>query len=349
MPGQAAGPDKCIVVAVAHSDDTAQIAGATLARYVTKGYKGVCAVLASHPAGNASRPGQLGADALEVIQHEREKALATARRYGATTVFFDLHPIRIQYGRGAAGTGSPLWSRFRPPGTIDISIAPYSRETVTAVARLFTRWNPEVVITHSIGEGDIEHHSGADLVYRAWQEARRGGARLGQLWLRALTARLGAARTGGASLISEPSLRRFFEPTRISAGAGEDFFVVADAREPALETQPQWEKPLGAPFDYAPRRAKPVVMAVGAHSDDIEVQAGGTLTRLIQQGWRGIYVVSTNNTAGNYLDVPGAGAGSGQPRFPTDALETIHVRQEEGRSAAALLGAEPYFLDLHET
>ena len=99
------------------------------------------------------------------------------------------------------------------------------------------------------------------------------------------------------------------------------------------------------------------------HSDDIEVQVGGTFTRLIRQGWKGVYVIATNNTAGCQIEKfkpssssssssSGAGAEPGvrepQPIFPSDALETIQIRQEEGRSAAALLGAEPHFLDLHE-
>src|ERR1019366_8732080 len=35
--------------------------------------------------------------------------------------------------------------------------------------------------------------------------------------------------------------------------------------------------------------------------------------------------------------------------FPSDALESIQIRQEESRRAAAVYGAQPEFLNLHET
>lgn len=224
----------------------------------------------------------------------------------------------------------------------DITVVTRRPQAQAEVARFILTHNPEITITHCIGEGSVANHSAADLVYRAWQDARRKGARVGQLWFRAPDDHTG--------MISEPSFRRFFERTRHG-----DYFVVADAQVPADEAT-QFQP--GPPPAYRPPSGRqPVVMAIGAHADDVEGSFGGTLANLIDQGWKGIYVVATNNTAGNHLD-----SVHEQPRpedylniqkvlgpFPAGALETIQIRQEESRRAAAVFGAQPEFLNLHET
>jgi LmbE family N-acetylglucosaminyl deacetylase len=349
----ASAPDKTVVVIVAHAKDIAAVAGGTLEKHIGQGYKGIVAVLASHDHGAAVRPGELQADTLEAIQLDGEAARESARRYGAMAVFFNLHPTRIRQGRALAFTGSLLWSRFMPPGTADISAARDSRKVGESVTAFLMEHNPELVITHCFGQRDIEHHSGAFLVDRAWREARGRGARLGQLWFHA------AGDTEG--IISEPSFRRFFEPTRISVkvagrsgrASEEHFFAIADAREPdpepiivlgkpsVVDTQP-----LAPSSTYKPTRRQLVVLAVGAHSDDIEGHVGGTLALLVRQGWKGIYVINTNNTAGNFV---GQGGSTATERsFPADALETIQIRQEEGRRAAAALGTEAHFINVNE-
>src|ERR1039457_3750438 len=98
-------------------------------------------------------------------------------------------------------------------------------------------------------------------------------------------------------------------------------------------------------------------MAFGAHADDVEWGFGGTLAKLIEQGWKGIYVVAINNSAGNHLDSVHEQPGPEDylniqkviGPFPSDALESIQIRQEESRRAAAVYGAQPGFLNLHET
>ncbi|MFB3826285.1 MAG: PIG-L deacetylase family protein [Bryobacteraceae bacterium] len=333
----AGAPEKTIVVIGAHFDDAGAVAGGTLVRYIAQGYKGVYGVLLTHRPGAAAAPGTLEADPLEAAQLQQESALNAARRYGAEPVFFNLHPARIRYGRSFAFVGSPLWSRFAPPGTWDVTMAPARRQAVSAVAALLLERNPELVITHGIGEGDMEHHSTADLVYKAWTEARARGARLGQLWVRA---------EDSSGMITEAAFRKFFEPVSLSvevSGGVERFFAVADVREPPVEQRdrrfgPQWETALGGPFTWRPAGKQPVVMVVGAHCDDVELQMGGTLALLLRQGWKGVYVITTNNTAGNQMS-----AG-----FQVDGLETIQVRQEEGRRAAAVFGLEPHYLNLHE-
>jgi LmbE family N-acetylglucosaminyl deacetylase len=106
-------------------------------------------------------------------------------------------------------------------------------------------------------------------------------------------------------------------------------------------------------------KAKPrkCILVFGAHADDVEALAGGTLAKYIASGYEGIYVVVNNNTAGCTIQGtqnPRYGRGtrftvSNAPHlYPVDALETIQIRQEEARNAAALYGATPVFLDYRE-
>jgi LmbE family N-acetylglucosaminyl deacetylase len=45
---------------------------------------------------------------------------------------------------------------------------------------------------------------------------------------------------------------------------------------------------------------KQKVMAIGAHADDIEAIAGGTLAKALAQGYDIVYVMSTNNFSGGW-------------------------------------------------
>jgi hypothetical protein len=85
---------------------------------------------------------------------------------------------------------------------------------------------------------------------------------------------------------------------------------------------------------------RPAVSAIAALL--LESNPELVITHGIGQGWKGVYVIARNNTAANYL-----GEGGGHT-FPVDGLETIQVRQEEGRRAATVFGLEPHYLNLHE-
>jgi N-acetylglucosamine malate deacetylase 1 len=61
------------------------------------------------------------------------------------------------------------------------------------------------------------------------------------------------------------------------------------------------------------------VVAVGAHPDDVEIAVGGTLARLVQQGYRVGIVDLTNGE-------------------PTPGSDGAHVRLAEARDAARILG-----------
>ncbi len=106
----------------------------------------------------------------------------------------------------------------------------------------------------------------------------------------------------------------------------------------------------------APRKC---IMVFGAHADDVEEMAGGTLAKFIADGYQGVYVSVVKNFAGNTVEkVPGnfdfvkdkvTGRLSGSPRtYGVDALETEQMREEEALRAARVFGAEPVFLNFRE-
>jgi LmbE family N-acetylglucosaminyl deacetylase len=101
------------------------------------------------------------------------------------------------------------------------------------------------------------------------------------------------------------------------------------------------------------------ILVFGAHSDDVEGMAGGTLAKYVAEGYQGIYVCVTNNLSGNRIEkIPGNwDFGSGKltatitlsPKmYQVDALETMQIRREEALQAAKVFGAEPVFLDFCE-
>jgi LmbE family N-acetylglucosaminyl deacetylase len=70
------------------------------------------------------------------------------------------------------------------------------------------------------------------------------------------------------------------------------------------------------------------ILAIGAHPDDIEIGAGGTIARHIEQGDNVTFIIATK------------GGASGN----------IEVREREGLEAARILGVrDVYFLEYHDT
>lgn len=78
-----------------------------------------------------------------------------------------------------------------------------------------------------------------------------------------------------------------------------------------------------------------VIMAIGAHADDIEIRSGGTLAKYHKRGYQIIYILATNNTAGAHAS--------------QTALEHATQRRNEAREGARILHAEPIYLDFKET
>lgn len=97
------------------------------------------------------------------------------------------------------------------------------------------------------------------------------------------------------------------------------------------------------------------ILVFGAHADDVDEIAGGTFARYIADGYQGVYVCVTNNTAGCNIEKALGDKGgpsfsvSQSPRtYPADALETNQIREIEARAAAAVYGATPVFLNFDE-
>ena len=104
-------------------------------------------------------------------------------------------------------------------------------------------------------------------------------------------------------------------------------------------------------FAQSGEKPRKCILVFGAHADDVDEIAGGTFAKYIDEGYEGIYVCYTNNTAGCNLErTPYYDEGpdftiSGAPGiFPVGALETIQIREEEARQAASVYGAIPEFL-----
>ena len=57
-----------------------------------------------------------------------------------------------------------------------------------------------------------------------------------------------------------------------------------------------------------PDKHAPSIMAVGAHADDIELQAGGTLEKYFRHGYEVVYVMSTNNMSGSFSSLDSDGS-----------------------------------------
>jgi LmbE family N-acetylglucosaminyl deacetylase len=69
------------------------------------------------------------------------------------------------------------------------------------------------------------------------------------------------------------------------------------------------------------------VLVIGAHPDDNEFGAGGTVAKLIKQGWQATYIICTNGNKGSH-----------DPEMSSYRLSEI--REGEQRAAADALGVE---------
>jgi LmbE family N-acetylglucosaminyl deacetylase len=87
---------------------------------------------------------------------------------------------------------------------------------------------------------------------------------------------------------------------------------------------------------------KRTVMAVGAHADDIEVNAAATLLKYHDLGYEVIYVMATNNMSGITSELHEDGSITRIREAPIAMMER---RKRECADAAGVLGATPIHLD----
>ena len=85
-----------------------------------------------------------------------------------------------------------------------------------------------------------------------------------------------------------------------------------------------------------------IVMAVGAHADDIELNAGGTLSKYRDRGYGVVYVMATNNMSGAWSRLkPDGSVDVAKPPY----CEIMPQRKLEAKAAANAFGTEPIHLD----
>lgn len=88
--------------------------------------------------------------------------------------------------------------------------------------------------------------------------------------------------------------------------------------------------------------SRKVLMAIGAHSDDIEFNAGGTLFKYLEKGYEVVYILATNNMSGSWgsLDEKGKRVYKTVPWH-----EIMPQRKIEAAAGAAAFGTTAIHLD----
>jgi LmbE family N-acetylglucosaminyl deacetylase len=192
-------PRKCILVIGAHADDVDENAGGTLAKYVAMGYEGiyVCAInnldgcnLERTPWYNkgpnfsiSNSPHKYRVGALETSQIREEEAKAAAAVYPATPIFLNYKEPTFFIGRKMVYYGTGQYNEYDPPGRPLIPIATYMDSEVDSVLELLKKYQPEIVITHTLGGEKMDHGNTAYLSYLAFKKAIEQKVPVGKLWM----------------------------------------------------------------------------------------------------------------------------------------------------------------------
>jgi LmbE family N-acetylglucosaminyl deacetylase len=192
-------PRKCIMVFGAHADDVDEIAGGTFAKYIDMGYEGVYVCVTNNLAGcNLERtpyykkgpnftmsdsPLRYPVEALETRQIRSEEAMQAAAVYRAVPVFLDFCEPELYLGRKVIIYASEDFVNFNPPGRRQISLATRYSEDVDIVVDLLRKYQPEIVITHTLGGEKLDHEGTAYMMYLAFKKAKEKNIPLGKLWM----------------------------------------------------------------------------------------------------------------------------------------------------------------------
>ncbi len=191
-------PQKCIMVFGAHADDVDEIAGGTFARYTAMGYKGIYVSVTNNLAGcNIERtpwsegpkftvsdsPFKYPAGGLETNQIRSEEARAAAAVYGAEAIFLDFCEPEIYLGRKVIIYGTRDFLNYDAPGRKQISLATRYSEDVNVVYELLKKYQPEIVITHTLGGEKLDHEGTAYMMYLAFKKAMDNNVPVGKLWM----------------------------------------------------------------------------------------------------------------------------------------------------------------------
>jgi LmbE family N-acetylglucosaminyl deacetylase len=193
-------PRKCILVFGAHADDVDEIAGGTFAKYIAMGYQGVYVCVTNNLAGcNLERtpyfkkgpnftvsnsPLKYPVEAIETRQIRSEEASQAAKVYGADIVFLDFCEPEIYFGRKLIIYATNDFLDYNPPGNKkQINLATRYDEDVDIVVDMLKKYQPEIVITHTLGGEKLDHEGTAYMMYLAFTEAMDKKIPVGKLWM----------------------------------------------------------------------------------------------------------------------------------------------------------------------
>jgi LmbE family N-acetylglucosaminyl deacetylase len=190
-------PRKCILVFGAHADDVESIAGGTFAKYIAMGYEGIYVGSINNLAGCSlektpyfkgaplftisNSPNKYPVDALETSQIREEEALQAAAVFGATPVFLNFNEPWFSMGRKQIDYGTKQYVEFSPTGRRLISLATIVSADVNVVCELLRKYQPEIVITHTLGGEKLDHGNAAYLVYLAFKKVMKEKVPVGKL------------------------------------------------------------------------------------------------------------------------------------------------------------------------
>jgi LmbE family N-acetylglucosaminyl deacetylase len=192
-------PRKCILIFGAHADDVDENAGGTLAKYVAMGYEGIYVCAINNLDGcnlertpwydegpnftTSNSPHKYRVGALETSQIREEEAIAAAAVYPATPVFLNFKEPTFFIGRKMVYYGTQEYMAYNPFGRPLIPIATYMDEEVDFVFQLLKKYQPEIVITHTLGGEKMDHGNAGYMMYLAFKKAIDQKVPVGKLWV----------------------------------------------------------------------------------------------------------------------------------------------------------------------
>lgn len=192
-------PKKCIMVFGAHADDVESLAGGTFAKYIAMGYEAVYVGVINNLAGCnlektpyfkgaapftvSASPHAYPVEALETSQIREEEALAAAAVFGAKTEFLNYNEPWFSMGRKQIDYGTHAYTQFAPPGLPLIALATIMSQEVNRVVELLKKYQPEIVIIHTLGGEKLDHGNAAYMVYLAFKRAMQQKVAVGKLWM----------------------------------------------------------------------------------------------------------------------------------------------------------------------
>jgi LmbE family N-acetylglucosaminyl deacetylase len=192
-------PRKCIMVFGAHADDVESLAGGTFAKYIAMGYEAIYVGVINNFAGCnlektpyfkgavpftiSASPHSYPVEALETSQIREEEALAAAAIFGAKKEFLNFKEPWFSMGRKQIDYGTEAYIQFAPPGRPLIALATIMSAEVNVVLDLLKKYQPEIVIIHTLGGEKLDHGNAGYMVYLAFKRAIQQKVAVGKLWM----------------------------------------------------------------------------------------------------------------------------------------------------------------------